>query len=303
MKLTIDRYGDGPDLALIHGWGVGAAAWDELLPLLAPHFRVHVVALPGYPCAPEERIERSFQPPPGEDPRQATIPAMPAGKAPHAALAGASPATSAAPADFVDTAAAIAAALPPGCTLCGWSLGAQLALQAALLSPPLAPQRIARLILCGATPSFVERDGWPHAQPPALLDSFDAALCQDAAATLKRFIALFNQGDCQARAITRTLSHNVAARGLADEAALARGIDWLRRVDLRTQLSAIAQPTLVIHGEADPLMPLAAAHWLAGALPNARLEVFAGAAHAPFLSDRERFVRRLVDFCNASAIH
>lgn len=304
MNLTIDRYGDGPDLALIHGWGVGAAAWDELLPLLTPHFRVHVVALPGYPCAPEgsvaQRIERSFQPPSRQAPRQSTILAMPAGKAPLDALPGASLAScsdSAAPADFIATAAAIAVALPADCTLCGWSLGALLALQAT----KLAPQRFSRLVLCGATPSFVERDGWPHAQPPALLDRFDEALADDAAATLKRFVALFNQGDLQARAISRTFSRALTAAGLADGETLARGLDWLRRVDLRATVKATAQPTLVIHGEADPLMPLAAAHWLAEALPQAQLEVFAGAAHAPFVSDRERFAQLLIDFRHAPA--
>ena len=255
MTLCIDRCGDGPDLALIHGWGVGASAWDELLALLAPNFRVHRVALPGYGNAPDG-------------------------------------------ADFKTTAAAIAESLPPGCTLCGWSLGALLALQALLL-PPLAPQRFSRLILCGATPSFVERDGWPTAQPATLLDRFDEALAQDAAATLKRFIALFNQGDHQARAITRTLSRGLAADGLTDGATLSRGLDWLRRVDLRTAIKTIAQPTLLIHGENDPLMPLAAAHWLADALPDAQLEVFDGAAHAPFLNNRERFAQLLIDFCHA----
>lgn len=294
MKLGIDRFGDGPDLALIHGWGVGAAAWDEVLPLLTPNFRVHRIALPGYQATAgsgaAERIERSFQPVPRQDPRQSTIVAAPPGKAPLDAPSS----PSSAPADFVDTAAAIAEALPAGCTLCGWSLGALLAMQAAVL----APQRIARLVLCGATPSFVQRDGWPQAQPPALLDRFDAALADDAAATLKRFIALFNQGDRQARAITRTLTQALAD-GSADGATLSRGLDWLRRVDLRAQVKTIAQPTLIIHGEADPLMPLAAAHRLADALPQARLEVFGGAAHAPFVGDHERFAQLLTDFCHA----
>ncbi len=165
----------------------------------------------------------------------------------------------------------------------------------------LGPLGVVWLILCGATPSFVERDGWPHAQPPALLDRFDEALADDAAATLKRFIALFNQGDRQARAITRTLTRALATDGSADGATLARGLDWLRRVDLRAQVKTIALPTLIIHGDADPLMPLAAAHWLADALPHARLEVFGGAAHAPFVSDRERFAQLLIDFCHAPA--
>ena len=198
---------------------------------------------------------------------------------------------------FLETAQNIANSIPPDNIVCGWSLGGIIAMQLALL----APQRIAGLIAIAASPCFTKRDDWPQAQPPALLDRFDEALADDAAATLKRFIALFNQGDRQARTITRTLSKALAAEALPDGATLARGLDWLRRVDLRAQLSAIAQPALVIHGEADPLMPLASARWLAAALPQARLEVFSGAAHAPFLNDRERFARLLGDFCDAPA--
>jgi len=255
MKLCIASVGDGPDLALIHGWGISASAWGELLELLTPNFRVHLVALPGYASA-----------------------------APDGA-------------DFIDTAAALADSLPAGCTLCGWSLGALLALQAAVL----APLRVGRLVLCGATPSFVQRDGWPHAQAPALLDGFCEALARDAAQTLQRFIALFNQGDRAARALTRSLVKALATEAPPDAATLVRGLDWLRCVDLRAPVKAIALPTLVIHGENDPLMPLAAASWLAETLPQARLEVFGGAAHAPFVNDRERFARLLLSFCHASS--
>jgi pimeloyl-ACP methyl ester carboxylesterase len=43
-------------------------------------------------------------------------------------------------------------------------------------------------------------------------------------------------------------------------------------------------------------MPLPAAHWLKEQLPNAHLERFAGAAHAPFLNDPERFAQLIGDF-------
>ena len=59
---------------------------------------------------------------------------------------------------------------------------------------------------------------------------------------------------------------------------------------------AVRQATLLVHGEHDPLMPLAAAQWLAGHMPNARIEVFPGAAHAPFLSQPERFAELLNRF-------
>jgi pimeloyl-ACP methyl ester carboxylesterase len=44
------------------------------------------------------------------------------------------------------------------------------------------------------------------------------------------------------------------------------------------------QPALVIAGDRDMLTPVAAARYLASALPHASLVVIPGAAHTPFLS-------------------
>lgn len=40
--------GSGPDLVLIHGWGLHGGVFDPLLPLLARHLRVTTVDLPGH---------------------------------------------------------------------------------------------------------------------------------------------------------------------------------------------------------------------------------------------------------------
>ena len=47
-KLHWQTEGQGSDLVLIHGWGMNGAVWQQLLPLLTPYFRVHLVDLPGY---------------------------------------------------------------------------------------------------------------------------------------------------------------------------------------------------------------------------------------------------------------
>jgi len=52
----------------------------------------------------------------------------------------------------------------------------------------------------------------------------------------------------------------------------------------------------VVHGERDAIMPVEAACWLADRLPDARLEIFLGASHAPFLSEPERFADLLRRF-------
>lgn len=200
--------------------------------------------------------------------------------------------------DFQQTAQALADALPNGCVLGGWSLGALLALQAARL----AAGRVAGLMLIGATPCFMQRADWPAGQPSALLDAFAARLAAEPTATLRRFIALFNQGDDHARPITRQMSASLSARSPA-LAALRRGLQWLREVDLRQRLTDLDVPTLLVHGEHDPLNPLAAAHHLSLALPQARLAVIAGAAHAPFWSNPALCSQWMADFCDRPAHH
>lgn len=199
---------------------------------------------------------------------------------------------------FLQTATDFSAAIPAGAWLCGWSLGSQLALQMALL----APQRIKGLVLVGCTPRFTQNADWPDAQALALLDTFSAAVAEDATATLKRFIALINQGDTQARAIGRALNRQIQSSPIPDTSTLLAGLAWLGEVDLRTDISAISAPTLLIHGEHDSLMPLTAARWLQRTLPQARLEIFAGAAHTPSLNDPERFARLVGDYCHAPAL-
>lgn len=44
--------GDGPELVLVHGWGLNGDVWDELAAELAACYRVTVVDLPGYGRSP-----------------------------------------------------------------------------------------------------------------------------------------------------------------------------------------------------------------------------------------------------------
>lgn len=186
-----------------------------------------------------------------------------------------------------------AAELPAATTLCAWSLGAFQALRWAAQRP----DRVARLVLVGATPRFVRAPDWPDAQPAELLAGFAAGVAADPAKTLRRFAALANRGDDEARAATRALTA-LLDEGPPTAAALAGGLAELGGADLRRLVPTIAQPALVIHGERDPLMPLAAGRWLAARLPQGRLEVFEGCAHAPFLSQPARFAELLAEFAH-----
>ncbi|MBK8891207.1 MAG: alpha/beta fold hydrolase [Dechloromonas sp.] len=78
-------------------------------------------------------------------------------------------------ADFYAAADEIAARLQPRTHLCGWSLGAQMALAIAAR----APEKVGKLVLIAGTGSFVQRAGWPHAMPPEMLAEFAANVATD----------------------------------------------------------------------------------------------------------------------------
>lgn len=188
----------------------------------------------------------------------------------------------------------LAAMAPERCVVAGWSLGGQLALAWALRFP----QQVARLVLIATTPRFVSAPDWPHGMDAATLAGFAGELSADPAATLRRFLLLETQGDTEARGVARRLEAALAARPAADSDVLARTLGWLRDTDLRAALPDIQQPTLVLHGNRDRITPFAAGEYLARHLPRAQLEMFDGAAHAPFVSDPEAVCRLFTEFCH-----
>ncbi len=46
--LFVEQLGCGPDLTLLHGWGLNGAVWDGIRDELAAHFTLHLVDLPGH---------------------------------------------------------------------------------------------------------------------------------------------------------------------------------------------------------------------------------------------------------------
>lgn len=46
-RLAYWRFGRGPDVVLVHGWPLHAATFRRLVPMLAPHFTLHLFDLPG----------------------------------------------------------------------------------------------------------------------------------------------------------------------------------------------------------------------------------------------------------------
>ena len=164
--------------------------------------------------------------------------------------------------------------------LIGWSLGGLIGQQLALRYP----NRIKRLMLIASTPSFVQRDAWPHAMAETVLEGFADSLVQDYRATLQRFLALQVRGSTQQQQGLRELKVQLFSRGEPDQHALRCGLSLLQEVDLRQAIAKIDVPVLLLGGERDTLVPEAALPAMAQLLKQAEVQIIKGAGHAPFLS-------------------
>ena len=62
------------------------------------------------------------------------------------------------------------------------------------------------------------------------------------------------------------------------------------------RLAQIAAPTLVVHGDYDPLIPYPNGQYLAEHIKGARLITFPGVGHIPMIESPERFNREVIEF-------
>ncbi|MBL8539863.1 MAG: pimeloyl-ACP methyl ester esterase BioH [Betaproteobacteria bacterium] len=181
---------------------------------------------------------------------------------------------------LVELAGGLAERFPQAVHLCGWSLGALVAMRWALDRPG----GLRRLALIAATPRFSAGEGWSAGSALGDLETFARALHKDYRGTLDRFIALQAMGSPAPRQVVADFRRRLAHAAAPDPEALDAGLHMLATADLRAEVGRIGLPTLLLHGERDAVVPEAAGAWLARALPHAHLTVIPAAGHGPFVS-------------------
>jgi len=130
--LHIQTIGEGPDLVMLHGWGMHAGVWQTIRARLASKFRVHTVDLPGHGQSRDGNVATTLD----SWAQQVAETVIPR-------LSG------------------------PACWL-GWSLGGMVALQVA----DNYPSQIKRLVLVATSLRFCQADDWPDAVIPSVLKGF-----------------------------------------------------------------------------------------------------------------------------------
>lgn len=165
-----------------------------------------------------------------------------------------------------------------------------------------APDRVSSLTLVDTTAAL---PGAPAGLPdvePELLAHFEAAREQpeldwaDRAAVVERLIedqrAFMRRGFDETR--VRAVVEQIVGRSI-DIAAMVNHARLEPGREPHGSLADVVAPTLVVHGTADPLFPLAHGEALAVAIPNATLLALQGVGHElPPPADWDKFVTALL---------
>jgi len=171
-------------------------------------------------------------------------------------------------------------------------MGGQIALDLAAAMPG----NIERLVLVATTPKFAASADWPYGMPATALEKMATQLHTSYKRTVSDFLELQVRGSAYSEKVLAELQASLFMHGEANPEALISGLTTLQNSDLRSMLSSIRPPTLVIAGQYDRVTLPAASRALAEALPNGRYVEFHRAAHAPFLSHTAKFAALVMQF-------
>ena len=166
---------------------------------------------------------------------------------------------------------------PPRFALAGHSMGGIIALE----MMDLAPERISRLALMDT--NFL-------AESPAAAAGRDVQIASAKAGQLKRVLSdelgpkYLGEGPERGTILRALIEMGLA---LGPDVFAAQSEALRRRRDLGHVLDQIRVPTLVLCGEGDRLCPMSRHELMAARIPNAKLEIIAGAEHFPMLEQPE----------------
>jgi len=271
------RWGDGDaHVLLVHGLGGHTISWEPSAPGLADrlHATVTAVDLPGFGLTRVPRGRRATLGTHGRVLRSLLErwgPSIVAGNSMGGALgiglAARRP-------DLVRALVLVDPALPhPAMNPAQWTVVARLA---PMMVPMVGAQFLAaRARLLGPERLVDDTLGWTLCDPTRL----DPALRQ-------RLVAL---------ARTRR-GFPEAPAAYADS---ARSLFWYLTRAMRADEARLACPSLIVHGDRDRLVPLAAARALAARRPEFALEVIDDCGHAPQLEVPEQFLAATVPWLAA----
>lgn len=260
-NMHIEIIGTGPNLVLIHGWGMSGAVWQPLVKNLSKFFTLHIVDLPGM------GLSRTIEPFHLHAIAEKVAERLPA----NADIVGWSLGAQVAMRIALDFPDLVRRLVLVGATPC-------------FVNKTFDSEAVEYKVT------------WDAGMAPEVFGDFADNINADYHKTMGQFLTLQCMGASDARSTVKLLRSKFAERPIPTSQTLYRALNILLETDMRYEVEYLRKPTLLIHGDRDTLAPVQAAHWMMKNLPMGFLRVMAGASHAPFLSHQEQFVNAVVQF-------
>ena len=256
-QLPYEERGAGAPIVMLHGWCMSSAVWKYQLEGLAASHRILAPDLRGHGRSRSQSENLSF--------------------------AGFTE-------DLIDLFDSLGLS---GVVLVGWSMGAQIALQAcAGLS-----SRLAGLVLVSATPRFTASADFPHALADKEASGMRLKVQRNTRRALDGFYTrLFAEGELESHSRAAEITHLLSSIESPDTAAVLDSLDALTSADMCPLLAAITNPTLIINGEQDRICLPPASQYLKTHIQGAEQKVFPNCGHAPFLTYSDQFNAEIIRF-------
>ena len=160
--------------------------------------------------------------------------------------------------------------------------------------------RVAKAVLVAAVPPLMlKTDDNPEGTPREVFDGFRAALAGNRAQFFRDVPAGpfygFNREDAETM---EGVIQNWWRQGMMGGAkAHYDGIEAFSETDQTSDLQAITVPTLVLHGEDDQIVPIAAsAHKAVGLLANGTLKTYPGLSHGMLTVNADQLNADMLEF-------
>lgn len=186
-----------------------------------------------------------------------------------------------------------------GAVLVGFSMGGG---EVARYLARYGTARVAKVALVGAvTPFLLQTDDNPDGVPKDVFDGMRAKVREDRAGFLAGFLKdFYGVGRLKKPVSQPFLDYVFSITAHAQPHATHACIGAFSETDFRDDLKAFTVPTLIVHGDADGIVPKeVSADRVAAALPDARYEVIAGGPHGLNVTHADAFNQLLLDFLQA----
>jgi len=171
----------------------------------------------------------------------------------------------------------------------GLSMGGMIAQLVALLHP----ERVDRLVLMST------HYGGANVVPPtpemfALYSPAAGSTAEDIMRLAVRMITAPGFADSNPQAVEALVE--LARNSPTSKRVFTTQLQAILSSDRSERVGAIRAPTLVIHGDLDPLIPCDNGRKLAASIPNAKLEILEGCGHVPAWECPKKLAERVLAF-------